>query len=49
MHASGIKNEAGENIITEQTIEDFLAAGADIILVPIRGRRHTFRRIAMRI
>jgi hypothetical protein len=37
MHAAGIKSEAGENIITEQTVEDFLTAGADIILVPAPG------------
>ena len=37
MHASGIKSEAAENIITEQTVEKFLSAGADIILVPAPG------------
>lgn len=37
MHAAGIRNEAGENIITEQTVETFLTAGADIILVPAPG------------
>ncbi|AIF51876.1 PEP phosphonomutase [Pelosinus sp. UFO1] len=37
MHASGIKSEAAENIITEQTVEKFLTAGADIILVPAPG------------
>jgi hypothetical protein len=37
MHAAGIKSEAGENIITEQTVEEFLTAGADIILVPAPG------------
>ena len=37
MHASGIKSEAAENIITEQTVENFLTAGADIILVPAPG------------
>lgn len=37
MHAAGIKSEAAENIITEQTVGKFLTAGADIILVPAPG------------
>lgn len=37
MHAAGSKREAGENIITEQMVESFLTAGADIILVPAPG------------
>lgn len=37
MHAAGIKGEAGGNIITKQMIENFLVAGADIILVPAPG------------
>ena len=34
MHASGILSEAGEKIITPCDIENFVAAGADIILLP---------------
>lgn len=37
MHAAGSKREAGENIITEQMVEGFLTAGADVILVPAPG------------
>lgn len=37
MHAAGIKGEAGGNIITEEVVEKFLIAGADIILVPAPG------------
>ncbi|WP_312640705.1 haloacid dehalogenase-like hydrolase [Hydrogenoanaerobacterium sp.] len=37
MHASGIISEAGENIITRQDIDEFVAAGADIILLPAPG------------
>lgn len=37
MHAAGIKGESGGNIITEEVVEKFLTAGADIILVPAPG------------
>ena len=37
MHASGILSEAGENIITRQDIDEFVRAGADIILLPAPG------------
>ena len=37
MHAAGILSEAAENIMTEQDIADFVAAGAEIILLPAPG------------
>ncbi|MCE5285518.1 MAG: haloacid dehalogenase-like hydrolase [Pelosinus sp.] len=37
MHSAGIKGESGGNIITEDVVEKFLTAGADIILVPAPG------------
>lgn len=37
MHAAGSKKEAGENIITKATIQAFVEAGADIILIPAPG------------
>lgn len=37
MHAAGSKKEAGEHIITKQTIRDFVDAGADVILIPAPG------------
>lgn len=37
MHAAGSKKEAGENIITKETIHQFVEAGADVILVPAPG------------
>lgn len=37
MHASGVLNEAGQNIITKQDIKGFVEAGADIILLPSPG------------
>ncbi|ERI95527.1 hypothetical protein HMPREF1982_00157 [Clostridiales bacterium oral taxon 876 str. F0540] len=37
MHAAGSMHEAGENIITKNDIIDFIAAGADIILLPAPG------------
>lgn len=37
MHASGILEEGGENIITKQDIALFANAGADIILMPAPG------------
>lgn len=37
MHAAGSLKEAGENIITEKDVRDFVEAGADIILLPAPG------------
>lgn len=37
MHASGIISEAGEKILTEKDVEAFVAAGADVILLPAPG------------
>lgn len=37
MHAAGVLTEAAENILTEQDIADFTAAGAEIILLPAPG------------
>ena len=37
MHASGIISEAGEKILTEKDIVDFIDAGADVILLPASG------------
>lgn len=37
MHASGIISEAGEKILTEKDIVDFIDAGADVILLPAPG------------
>ncbi len=37
MHASGIVGEGGENIITKEDIDEFIDAGADIILLPAPG------------
>lgn len=37
MHAAGVLTEAAENIMTEQDIQDFVEAGADIILLPAPG------------
>ena len=37
MHASGVINEGGENIITKDDIREFAEAGADIILLPAPG------------
>lgn len=37
MHASGVVGEGGENIITKKDIEEFIDAGADIILLPAPG------------
>ena len=37
MHASGVIGEGGENIMTEAEAEAFIAAGADIILLPAPG------------
>lgn len=37
MHAAGILSEAGEKIITKKDIDEFILAGADIILMPAPG------------
>ena len=37
MHASGVISEGGENIITKADIDQFIDAGADIILLPAPG------------
>lgn len=37
MHASGSLKEAGENIITQADIKEFVEAGANIILLPAPG------------
>ena len=37
MHASGILSEGGENIITKRDVEEFIQAGADIVLFPAPG------------
>lgn len=37
MHASGVTGEGGENIITKKDIDEFIDAGADIILLPAPG------------
>ncbi len=37
MHASGILSEAGEKILTENEVELFVDAGADVILLPAPG------------
>lgn len=37
MHASGILSEGGEKILTENEVESFVDAGADVILLPAPG------------
>jgi hypothetical protein len=37
MHASGVISEAGEHIITRRDVEEFIQAGADIVLFPAPG------------
>lgn len=37
MHAAGSKDEAGCNIISKEQIQDFISAGADVILLPAPG------------
>ena len=37
MHASGILSEGGEHIITKRDVEEFIQAGADIVLFPAPG------------
>ena len=36
-HASGIASEAGENILTPEDVDQFIEAGADVILLPAPG------------
>ena len=37
MHASGVISEGGENILTENDVDAFIDAGADILLLPAPG------------
>lgn len=37
MHASGVLSEAGKKILTENEVESFVDAGADVILLPAPG------------
>lgn len=37
MHASGVLKEAGEHIVTRRDVEEFIGAGADIVLFPAPG------------
>ncbi|MBR5268583.1 MAG: haloacid dehalogenase-like hydrolase [Lachnospiraceae bacterium] len=37
MHASGVLSEGGEHIITKKDVEEFIEAGADIVLFPAPG------------
>lgn len=37
MHASGVLSEGGEHIITKRDVEEFIQAGADIVLFPAPG------------
>jgi len=37
MHGAGVRGEAGQSIIDEKTIEQFIVAGADVILIPSPG------------
>lgn len=37
MHASGVISEGGEHIITREDIQNFVSAGADVILLPAPG------------
>lgn len=37
MHGAGVKGEAGQEIINEDTIKAFVDAGADVILIPSPG------------
>lgn len=37
MHGAGILSEGGEKIITQKDVEEFISAGADIILMPAPG------------
>lgn len=37
MHASGSATQAGDRIVDKQSLEDFVGAGADIVMVPAPG------------
>lgn len=37
MHASGVLGEGGEKLITQKDVDEFIDAGADIILMPAPG------------
>lgn len=37
MHASGVLSEAGERIVTKKDVQEFIEAGADIVLFPAPG------------
>lgn len=37
MHASGVLSEGGENLITKKDVNEFIDAGADVILMPAPG------------
>ena len=37
MHAAGSKEEAGSNIINQELIQEFINAGADVVLLPAPG------------
>ena len=37
MHAAGVGKEAAGNLITEEDVQDFITAGADVIMVPAPG------------
>ena len=37
MHAAGVKGESGEEIVTVEVVEQFVEAGADVVLIPGAG------------
>ena len=37
MHASGIASQAGSNLVSDRSLEAFVSAGADIVLLPAPG------------
>jgi hypothetical protein len=37
MHGAGVKGEAGQDILNEATIQQFVEAGADVVLIPSPG------------
>jgi hypothetical protein len=37
MHAAGVLSESGEQIITEQDVDEFIEAGCDLLLLPAPG------------
>jgi hypothetical protein len=37
MHGAGVENETGEGIVSEEVVEQFIKAGADVILMPSPG------------